>query len=112
MREFDVCLAACSSASEGLIFRGYFGDSGDCTSSEDEKMEWSDAEASPQQQLGGALEDQLEECPAADQNVAARRSPCVTRDDFLRRYGAICSVSGRFRDNFSLKRPFSSIFLF
>ena len=42
MRDVDVCLAACSSGSEGLIFGGYFGDSGDCTSSEDEKMEWSD----------------------------------------------------------------------
>ena len=29
----------------------------------------------------------------------------VTRDDFLRRFGAICSVSGKFRGNFGVMFP-------
>eukprot|EP00903_Cladosiphon_okamuranus_P021826 g20070.t1 len=49
MQAVEVCLDACSSASEGLIFGGYAGDSANCTSSEESNMEWSDMEQTPLQ---------------------------------------------------------------
>ncbi|CAB1109369.1 unnamed protein product [Ectocarpus sp. CCAP 1310/34] len=86
MRDVDVCLEGRSSGSEGLIFGGYLGDSGDCSSGEDD-AESNDAEEMPQQPLEGfpqqpsegAQQDPLEGCPPgpADQNSAARRSPRI-----------------------------------
>eukprot|EP00903_Cladosiphon_okamuranus_P012403 g11625.t1 len=49
MQAVEVCRDACSSASEGLIFRGFAGDSANCTSSEESNMEWNDMEQTPLQ---------------------------------------------------------------
>ncbi|CAN0581581.1 unnamed protein product, partial [Ectocarpus sp. 12 AP-2014] len=65
---------------------GYLGDSGDCSSGEDdaesndaEEMPLQPSEGFPQHTSEGAQQDPLEGCPPgpADQNSAARRSPRI-----------------------------------
>lgn len=78
MQAADLRCVDSSSGSEGLLFGGYNGDSGDCTSSEESNMEWS-AEKEPQPVGGDPVELQPTDhphAPSADllgQNSAARR---------------------------------------
>ena len=71
MLGIDVCFEGRSSASEGLIFGGYGGDSANCTSSEESNMEWSDIEETQQQPSEGALRNP--ESFTADGGSAAQR---------------------------------------
>lgn len=75
--DFRRCVDS-SSESEGLLFGGYNGDSGDCTSSEESVMEWSDSGGMTQPVEGAPEDPQGEISPVPSPELlldpAARRS--------------------------------------